>query len=121
MPPMAKVSVIMALGLTPISVATRGFSATARIPRPRRVYSTSSHRPIITASASDTVTMPVTVMIAGGWFALPEVTAIASIGRICGNISGLRLQIIIATVCSNTETPIPEISGARRGALRRRR
>ena len=33
----------------------------------------------------------------------------------------LRDQTIIATVCSSTETPIPEISGARRGALRRRR
>jgi hypothetical protein len=52
---------------------------------------------------------------------LPDVTAIGSIGRICGNISGLRVQIIIATVCSRTETPIPEISGARRGALRSRR
>ena len=75
----------------------------------------------MTIRASATVTMPVTVTIAGGCASLPAVMAMGSIGRICGNISGLRVQIIIATVCSSTETPIPEISGARRGALRRRR
>jgi len=43
-----------------------------------------------------------------------------SVGISCGNGIGLRPQIIIASVCKRMETPIAVISGARRGALRRR-
>jgi len=39
-------------------------------------------------------------------------------GSSCGKVSGLRDQIIIASVCSTIDTPMAVISGARRGALR---
>ena len=44
-----------------------------------------------------------------------------SVGMICGNAIGLRLQISIATCCRMIETPIAVISGASRGALRKGR
>ena len=37
---------------------------------------------------------------------------------ICGNASGLRLQISIATCCRMIEMPMAVISGASRGAPR---
>ncbi len=75
----------------------------------------------MTATATTSVTIAVPVITAGACPPLPAVRAMGVIGSNCGNIRGLRDQISIARVCSSSETPMPLISGARRGAVRNRR
>ena len=58
-----------------------------------------------------TISLPVMV-------APVEPMSIGSDGSSCGKVSGLRDQIIIASVCRMMETPIAVISGASLGALR---
>ena len=64
-------------GLTPIRPATRGFSAVARMARPRRVRCTSSSRPTMMTADRAMTTSLVTVTMAGP-------TAIGSAGSSCG-------------------------------------
>ena len=94
--------------------ATRGFSAVARMARPILVFSTSNTKPPIDSAAR-----------ASSSTCVCEITAppmlMGSVDSNCGKGKGLRVQIIMAKVCSRMETPMAVIRGARRGALRRRR
>ena len=64
------------------------------------------------------ITISVIEITAPGVVSVALITLSGSVGNSCGNGSGLRDQIIIASVCSRIDTPIAVISGARRGALR---
>ena len=55
--PMTKVAAMILLVSTPIRLATRWFSAVARIARPRRVLFTSSTRPIISTAETTRITI----------------------------------------------------------------
>ncbi|CAB3773277.1 hypothetical protein LMG29739_06375 [Paraburkholderia solisilvae] len=64
------------------------------------------------------MTISVIEITAPGFVSVALITLIGSVGSSCGNASGLRPQMIIASVCSRIDTPIAVISGARRGARR---
>ena len=65
MAPITKVAEITTSGLTPIRPATRGFSAVARMARPKRVWLTSHM-----STASDTAVTP-KIMICVGVITAP--------------------------------------------------
>ncbi len=109
--PIANVIAITKFGFTPISPATRGFSAVARIARPSRVRFTSNMRPIITAADK-----PITIILVKVTVASPKVSGRSGIS--CGNVMYVRPQTSIATVWITIDTPMAVMSGARRGALR---
>ncbi len=108
---MMKVAEITMSGRTPISAATRGFSAVARIARPSLVRCTRYIR-----LARMTTVRPrirhCTTLITG------PPRSIGSFGNRIGYGLGLGFQTIIASVCNSRLMPIAVISGASRGALR---
>jgi hypothetical protein len=61
---MMKVAEITMSGLTPISAATRGFSAVARIARPSLVRFTSQVRPISTTAVATRIRICVVLITA---------------------------------------------------------
>ncbi len=119
--PIMKVAEITKFGFTPIRLATFGFSAIARIARPSLVLCTSNSKPPITRNATTMIVISVIEITAPGLFGPDWITLIGSVGSSCGNGSGLRDQIIMASVCSRIDTPMAVISGARRGARRKGR
>ena len=108
---MTNVAAITRFTSTPISRATCGFCAVARIAVPSRVRYTSSASPAIMAKHRPRMASCTPVMVA------PNTVKVVS-GMICGNAITFRLQTSIARCCRMIETPIAVISGARRGALR---
>ena len=109
--PITNVKEITWSGFTPISAAAFGFSAVARMARPMRVLFTRNISPTSVTTVSTRIRICTVLMTAP-----PMLYSLAS-SRI-GNGFGLGFQMIMASVCSSSDTPIAVISGARRGALR---
>ncbi|MCY1548204.1 hypothetical protein D9M68_843000 [compost metagenome] len=111
MAPMMNVAEMTTSGLMPMRAATRGFSAVARMARPRLVRLTSHMR-----NAS------VMTVVARMVICVTEITAppnsIGSRERVEGYDFGFGAQMIMAKVCNSSDMPMAVIRGASRGELR---
>jgi len=112
--PMMKVAEMMVSGRTPIKVATRGFSAVARMARPKRVPLTTH-----ISTASEMAVTP-KIMICVGVMTAPPMS-MGSAGSKVGKALWLGFQMIMAKVCNKMDMPMAVMRGANLGAPRKGR